>query len=485
MGVAVASSREKQVARVGLTALLRDPSIRRIAIGYTFSSIGTAMAAIAVAFVAYRQTGSIVLTALVFSGNTLPFLVLAPLSGRLATRFELRRVLIVLDVGKMAVWVVVAVIAALGDLSYGLIILGNFAYGSMAALAVAGWPRVTERVAPPGRLPEVSALFATIPAAAAVTGALLGGVVIVALGEAWVFAIDALSYLPVIVATALLPQMAPLPRQAGGAMRSAVRYVMRTERLREAFVLAAMLNFAAFPLLSMLPAMAHDIDGRGHVLGFLTCAFYLGGALVVWAVAMLRRRYAYSRILFAGFLGAGLLLAAHAAITAWRSPGLDAVTVSLLSLLPLGLAVSLNASLLQALVLLACPDEEKAGVLAAYGTVAAVLTPLGGILLGVLADMVSPWVAAFLAGIVLAVLALVLRRRLRVFDALGSPVGGRRLHHSMGGHWHTHHRFLVGADFAMLSHAHFARLEKGPHGSPGSQPGTRMVARRGRAVATS
>lgn len=412
------------------------------------------MAAVAVAYVAYKGTDSIVLTALVFSGNTLPFLVLAPASGRLTTRFELRKLLIVLDAGKACVWVAITALAGLAELSYVHLLLANFAYGSLAALGVTAWPRITESIAPPGRLPEVSGLLATIPAVSAIAGALLGGALIVAVGEVWVFAFNALTYPPVIVALLLLPSIAPLPRKAGGTMRNGASFVMRTDRLMQAFVLAALLNFAAFPLLSMLPAMAHDIDARGHVLGLLTCAFYAGGALVVWAVAMLRRRYAYSRILFVGFLAAGLLLIAHGAITAWRSPGLDAVTVSLLTLLPLGLAVSLNAALLQALILLSCPDEEKAGVLAGYGMITAVLTPLGGILLGLFADLISPWVACFLSGVVLAALALTLRTRLGVFDALGEGVREGQLRHSIGPHWHAHTRFLAGADFAFLSHLH-------------------------------
>lgn len=450
-----------QPGRAGRASLLRDQGIRRLAIGYGFSSVGSAMAGIAVAFVAYRETGSIVLTALVFAGNTLPFIALAPLSGRLVSQSDIRYLLIAIDVGKVFVWAAAAVVAGLGELGYGLILLINFTSGSLSALSAAAWPRVSEQVAPPGRLPDLSALFNSITASAGVAGALLGGTVVFVLGETWVFALDAISYLPQIVSLALLPAIAALPRKPGGAVRSGIRFVIGSERLRQAFVLAALLNFAAFPLLSMLPAMADDIDGRGHVLGLLICAFYAGGAIVVWAVAILRRRFAYSRILFAGFLGTGLLLIAHAAITGWRSPGLDAVTVSMITLLPLGLAVSLNASLLQALVLLTCPDEEKAGVLTLYGTIAAVLTPLGGILLGVGADLVSPWAAAFVSGCMLVVLALSLRRRLRVFDALGSQVGDRRLGHSLGGHWHTHHRYIAGADFALLTHAHLGRLAEG------------------------
>jgi MFS family permease len=454
----VAASRDKEIGRSAGTSLLRDRAIRRLAIGYGFSAIGSAMAGIAVAFVAYRETGSIVLTALVFSGNTLPFLALAPLSGRLVSQFDIRYLLIAIDVGKVFVWAAAAVLAGLGELGYGLILVVNFTSGSLSALSAAAWPRVSELAAPPGRLPELSALFSSITASAGIAGALLGGTVVFALGETWVFAIDAFTYLPQIAALALLPTIAALPHRADGAVRSGIRFVRETDQLREAFVLAALLNFAAFPLLSMLPAMASDIDARGHVLGFLTCAFYAGGALVVWAVRMLRRRFAYSRILFVGFLGTGLLLVAHATLTGWRSPGLDAVTASMITLLPLGLAVSLNASLLQALVVLACPDEEKAGVLAVYGTIAAVLMPLGGIVLGVAADLVSPWAAAFASGSMMTALALALRRRLGVFDALGSQAGDRQMGHSMGGHWHTHHRYIAGADFALLTHAHLGRL---------------------------
>lgn len=421
------------------------------------------MAGIAVAFVAYRQTGSIVLTALVFAGNTLPFLALAPLSGRLVSQFDIRYVLIGVDVGKVLAWAAAAVLAHVGELGYGLILAVNFTSGSLSALSAAAWPRISEQVAPSGRLPDLTALFHSITASAGIAGALLGGTIVFALGEAWVFAIDAFTYLPQVAALALLPKIAPLPHR-GGAVRSGIRFVRETNQLREAFVLAALLNLAAFPLLSMLPAMANDIDARGHVLGILTCAFYAGGALVVVAVGMLRRRFAYSQILFVGFLGAGLLLVAHGLITGWRSPGLDAVTASVTTLLPLGLAVGLNASLLQALVVLTCPDREKAGVLALYGTIAAVLTPLGGIVLGVAADLISPWGAAFVSGTMLIALALALRRRLWVFDELGAQAGDRRLGRSMGGHWHTHHRYIAGADFAQLTHAHLGRLAEDSDG---------------------
>ena len=111
-------------------------------------------------------------------------------------------------------------------------------------------------------------------------------------------------------------------------VRRGISIVKRTDTLRRAFVLAAVLNLAAWPVLSILPAAAHDIDARAHVLGLLTGAFFAGAAAVSWAVVQLRRRFSYGTILFAGFFGAGLLLCANAALTAWRTPGYDAVFVA-------------------------------------------------------------------------------------------------------------------------------------------------------------
>jgi hypothetical protein len=424
-----------------------------VAIAYLGSAIGTAMTAVAIAFVAYNKTGSVALTALVFSGNTLPFIAFAPISSRLFTG-DLRIVLAADQAAKAAVWGGVAVLAGTGQVSFVVLLAANFAFGSLTALSTAGWPRLLELLAPPGRLPDLTALFKTIPATAAIVGALAGGAVLLALGRTWVFAVDAASYVPVIVTLLALPPLARLPRHVHGQVRAAIRYVTRTGALRRAFLLSGVLNLAAFPVLSALPAIAHEIDARGHVLGILQAAFFAGAALVVWAVVRLRRRLSYSRILFVAFLASGLLLVANAVLTAWRDPGIDAVLVAGLTLLPIGLAITVNASLLQALVVLECPDEEKASVLALYGaTVAGALT-VGGVLLGVAIDSTSIWPALGGAGVVLALVAVALRQRIGVFDALESANEDKRVERRISEHWHLHLRYLSGADIAPLRPPH-------------------------------
>lgn len=438
--------------------LLGDPAVRRLVVANIASCFGTAMTAVAVAFVAYVGTRSVVLTALVFSGNTLPFVILAPLSGRLITHSDVRYVLAAGQAAKALLWAGVTVAAALGALSYGLLLAANFAYGSVSALITAAWPRLIELIAPPGRLPDLTAMFKnTIPSLAAIAGSLLGGALIATLGQAWVFGIDTVSYLPLMGALLMLPSLARLPPEKGGAVRVGVRFISRARGLRRAFLLTAVLNLAAFPILSALPAIAHEIDSRGHVLGLLTGAFYAGGALVVWAVVRLRRQFSYSRILFGGFLGAGLLLVANSTLTAWRDPGIDAVIVAVITLIPIGLVVALNASLLQALVVLECPDETKGGVLTVYGVLAAAVTPIGGLLLGVAIDASSLWLPLGLFGLLMSAVAVALRGRLRIFDRLGSADRHERVQDSLGHHWHAHLSYSAGSDIAVSPHPHHFR----------------------------
>ncbi len=423
---------------------MRTPAVRRLVVTLGISALGSAMVAVAMAFVAYRESGSVVLTVLVLGANAAPALVLSPIVGKLATRRDPRSVETVAQIAKTALSVVLAVIAARGSLTYPVLLIANIANGSVSALTAPAWPRLTRMSAPKGRLADVTATFNSICSVAAIVGALAGGIVVATIGSACVFGINALTYIPLMFAVRMVPGTPPVSTRAKRTVRRGIEIVRRTDTLRRAFVLAAVLNLAAWPVLSVLPAAAHDIDARAHVLGLLTGAFYAGAAAVSWAVVQLRRRFAYGTVLFAGFLSAGLLLCANAALTAWRTPGYDAVFVAGVTLVPIGLAIALDSSLLQVLVQLGTAPDDQAPVLVVYATVTTIVTPIGGLLIGAIADELSLWGALGVSGLVITLLAVGLRRRLRVFDELGTApehATARTAHHP-----HLHLVHLLGAD---------------------------------------
>jgi hypothetical protein len=216
-------------------------------------------------------------------------------------------------------------------------------------------------------------------------------------------------------------------------------------------------------VLSALPALASEIDPRAHILGYLTGAFFAGSALVSWAVVRLRRRFAFGTILYAGFVGTGAVLLLQTTLTHWRDPGFDAVITTVVMLVPIGLAVSLNAVLLQSLVQLGSPPHTEGPVLVVYGTVTTILAPLGGLALGAAVDLVSLYWALTGCGIAMLVAAVCLRRRFAVFDEIGAATVGPHPP-SVGHHWGLAH--LLGPELrhGALGHLHHPRVGAGTAG---------------------
>ena len=439
MSLATTARGGDPVARV---SVMRTPAVRRLVLTYAVSALGSAMVAVAVAFVAYRESRSVVLTVAVLAANALPALILSPVVGKLATDRDPRSIEVAGNVAKIVISLALAAVAGAGSLTYAVLVIANVANGTASALTAPAWPQLTRMSAPEGRLTEVTAAFGTVGSIMAIVGALMGGVVVAAVGAGFVFALNALSYLPLIVGVKMVPGDPPQRHDDHRAVRRGIDIVRRTDTLRRAFGVAAVLNLAAWPVLSILPAAAHDIDARAHVLGLLTGAFFAGAALVSWVVVRLRKRFTFGTILFVGFFSAGLLLMVNAALIAWRTPGYDAVFVAVLTLLPIGLALALDGSLLQSLVQLGTPADDQAPVLVVYATVTTIVTPIGGLVLGALADELSLWGALAVSGGLIALLAVVLRRRLSVFDELGTAPDAT----GASQHAHVHLVHLIGAD---------------------------------------
>jgi MFS family permease len=440
-------------------SVMHLPAVRRLVLAYAVSALGSAMVAIAVAFVAYRESRSVVLTVVVLGANALPALLLSPIVGKVATDRDPRTVEIIGNIAKIAISLGLAVVATTGSLTYLVLVIANVLNGTVSAMVAPAWPQLSRMVAPKGRLTELTAMYGTVASIMAIAGAVAGGVVVAAVGAGIVFALNAVSYVPIIVAIKRVPGEPHLGHGAHRAVRRGIEIVRRTDLLKQAFTVAAVLNLAAWPVLSILPAAAHDIDARAHVLGLLTGAFFAGAALVSWAVVRLRRRFTFGTILFVGFFSAGLLLMAHAALNAWRTPGYDAVFVSVITLIPMGLALALDGSLLQSLVQLGTPPDDQGPVLVVYATITTIVTPIGGLLLGEIADELSLWGSLAVSGFAIASLAVVLRRRLRVFDQLSPPPDREGRHH----HPYVHLSHWFGPDaLGSIGHLRHTVPERSP-----------------------
>jgi len=369
-------------------AAMRHRNFRLWFLGQTLSQMGTWMQSVAQGWLVYDLTGSkFALGAISFVG-TLPTLFLMLPAGALADRVPRQRVLLFTQATMMILAFILAVLAAtgvlrvwhVGLLAAGLGIANSFDAPARQALAV-------EMVEDRRDLMNAIALNATIFNLARVVGPAVGGVVLAALGAAWCFALNGLSFLAVIVALLMmkLPQarrevrVEPLTAQ----IAAGIKYVLENPSVRTMTMLVAVASLFGFSYSVLLPAFAVDVLRVGETgLGALNAATGFGalvGSLIVASAGKFRRK---GLLLTAGSLvfPATLLFFAFS-----RSFWISAALLSVV-----GLAfVTQNATcntLIQSIV----PDSLRGRVMAVYMLMFFGTAPFGALQAGAVAQALGP-----------------------------------------------------------------------------------------------
>lgn len=274
---------------MALAAVLRVREFRRFWLASLVSNAGSWLQVVGAGFLIYDLTESpaaVGALALVARG---PAFVLSGYAGQLADRFDRRIVGIVTfalqGVGAGGLAVVTALDAATPAVIYvSTFVVGvGFALGLPAMLALVGVLAGRER------LPEAIALNAAGINVARLAGPTLGGVMLAIGGPTVCFAVNAASFVTLIV---VLVGLRPFPPAAPGSrakMREAVRYAAADRAARRLLLGMAIFAALAAPAQELAPVVAATLDAREVGLGLLL-GMMGGGALVgAWLLARLGR----------------------------------------------------------------------------------------------------------------------------------------------------------------------------------------------------
>jgi MFS family permease len=230
-----------------------------------------------------------------------------------------------------------------------------------------------------GQLANAIALNSLLFNSARVVGPAVAGILVAAVGPGWAFAINGLSYLPVIVGLLMISRL-HVPRLGIGA-RSAlpeiVRYLRGEPRVSALLGLLAAQTIFASGHLILAPSLADDLGQGAEGLGVLLSATGLGAIVGGLRLAATSEPTSRWRVLFL----AGLALAAGLIGVAFARS--YAVTLLCFAVSGWGM-VTFNASsntLIQTIV----PDRLRGRVMSLYTLVLLGLMPAGGILMGALA----------------------------------------------------------------------------------------------------
>jgi MFS family permease len=382
--------------------------------GQLISASGTWMQDTALPWLILQRTHSPVQVGLLLFCRYLPFSLFGLYAGVIADRFDNRHMMMVTQTASMSIAAGLATVTLLHGpiaLVYVLAALG----GTAVVFDAPNRQSLTFRLVGRAELPNAVALNSSIFNSGRVIGPSLGGIVIAAAGVGFCFALNAVSFLAVLAALALMRprEFYRLDRggsraRGAGAIREGLGYVRANRSLRLIVGSAAVVGLIGFNVRVLIPVLtAKTLKAGPHTLGVLFACFGLGalaGALITASAERPRWRRS-----LAGLGGLGIALIAMAFLqTVWAAGALLALV---------GISFSTWSATSQTMLQLTAPDALRGRVVSLYLLVFGGFSPIGSLLSGWLADIGGTRLAFLAAGGAVSVTAAYDALRIRGFKA--------------------------------------------------------------------
>lgn len=282
------------------------------------SKFGDPITLIALAALAYRLTGSALVTTLAVMVATVPQATIGFFGGSIADALGLRRSMIWCDFLRAVLIAMIPIALALGA---SLAIVFGLALGAALCASVFNPARVAivPSLVPPERLAASNSLVYASDRVVEILGAVIGGLLVASIGDA-AFYIDALTF---AVSGALLlfvnsPEQLSRPRFS--ARRIVANTVDGVQFLRRHRLLRANTLFSLLAQLSvgvangLLPVLIFrrfanaDAQFGAQLFGVAEAAMAVGAVAMGFVYAKVARRQRKGRLLIVGWLGYGASL---------------------------------------------------------------------------------------------------------------------------------------------------------------------------------
>ncbi len=338
-----------------------------------------------------------------------PYAVLGLIGGALADRFDRQRMMVLTQSAMAICAAALALVVYLHVDSVLVIDAIALVRGTVVAFNNPSRQALMVQLVGRAELPNAIALNSSLNNATRIVGPAVAGVLIATVGVGACFALNAISFVPVIFALAAMrPAEFHEARYAkrGPFLRSIVDglvYARRTKTVAVVLTVLFVVSTVAINFNVVLPILARNTLGGGaQTYGFITATFGLG-AFVGAIVAASRTRVSRTLLLVAA-LGFGL---AQLAVATQRSTlGVSA------ALFATGVCYTLYTASSNALVQLAVPAHVQGRIAGLYNYVFLASGPFGSLLAGWLAERGGApltFVAGGVATVVMAAFGFALR----------------------------------------------------------------------------
>jgi MFS family permease len=342
---------------------LSRPIFRAVWLAALVSYFGGMIQTVGASWLMTSIAASADMVALVQASTTLPVMLFSLAAGATSDNYDRRKIMLVAQAFMLCVSIALALVAWLGHITPWSLLAFTFLIGCGTALNGPAWQSSVGDMVPRSDLPAAITLNSVGFNIARSVGPALGGFIVAAASAVAAFAINALSYVALLV---VLWRWQPprverqLPRETLGiAMSAGLRYVAMSPNIRSVLLRGFAFGFGAIAVQALLPLIARDLVSGGPLtFGLLLGAFGGGAVAGAFTSAPLRRMLTTESLVRASF-GACAVATALVSIS-------TATALSMFGLFVAGAGWVLTLSTFNATVQLSAPRWVVGRALALY-----------------------------------------------------------------------------------------------------------------------
>ncbi|MFT4049099.1 MAG: MFS transporter [Solirubrobacterales bacterium] len=284
-------------------APLRHHTFRMLWAAQLGSNIGVWMQVVGAQWFLVESAHSSALVAWVQTATLIPVLFLALPSGALADSYNRRTILLVSTAASTVLAAALTVLTYADQLTSTTLLTMLFLLGMANAFTLPSWQAIQPELVPRVELPAAASLNGVTVNVARAIGPALAGFIVAASGPGLVFAINAASFVFVIVALLLWKRPGPKIKSRERmipALGAGVRYTRFGRIVRRILLRVALFTIPGSALWAMLPNVAAgrlDLGSSGY--GILLGALGVGALTAVLFLPKIRARAHDNRVLAA------------------------------------------------------------------------------------------------------------------------------------------------------------------------------------------
>jgi len=377
-------------------SLRRHRNYRIFFTGQLVSLAGTWMQNVALAWLVLELSGSPLAVGALAFWRFVPFTIFGLVAGVVADRIESRKLVMATQAAAMAVSIALAVVTLTGTATLPIVYVLAALGGIALAFDAPGRQSLTFQLVGRRELPNAVALNTGLFNGSRIVGPAIAGLIIAAAGTGICFVLNAVSFLAVLTALALVRdeelytvEKDPSARVVDG-VRRAIAFAWNDADLRLILAVVTVVATVGFNFHVLVPLLAADTLHVGpEGFGLLSASFGLGA--LVGALTTASFRGASWRMFAIGTTAFGVLALLLA-------PVQNAVLAGVL-LFAIGTSFTLFTANANALVQLGAPDYLRGRLIGLYLFAFLGLAPIGGLFAGWLADLGGTTLAFAVAGL--------------------------------------------------------------------------------------